>query len=118
MGRQRSLLQVLESVSGHVGSSNLFAALEGFSVRPDPAQSRLRLDANAGEQVLLLSATGNRKLHGRSFPPNSSPPRDAVWYYDLEAEFTDLTGSIPGTGKLKAVLSWFVAEVGPAVFDL
>lgn len=118
MARQRSILQVLDSVTGRAGSSHLFAALEGFSLRLDPAQSGLRLDTNSREQVLLLNATGKRKLHGRSFPPNSAPPRDAVWYYDLEAEFTDLTGSIPGTGNLKAVLSWFVAEVGAVVFDL
>ena len=118
MAHQRSILHVLDGVSGRVGSSNLLAALEGFSASLDRTQPGLQLDANPREQVLLLSAAGNRKLHGRSFPPNSVPPRDAVWYYDLEAEFTELTGSIPGRGKMKAVLSWFVAEVGAVVFDL
>jgi hypothetical protein len=118
MSRQRSILQVLDNVSGHVGSSHILAAIEGFSARLEPVPSSLRFDANPREQVLVLSAVGKRKLHGRSFPPQSPAPRDAVWYYDLEAEFTDLTGSIPGRGKLKAVLSWFVAEVGPVVFDL
>ena len=114
-----------------VRSKSLVEAIDRLAVRPNERASRSvvealdRLGARVGafnnlanlavppyERVVALSAEGVRKLHG-SVPPD----QDTFWYYHVSGLFTDLTRQFTGTGKLESVLSWFVKQVGPAVFD-
>lgn len=96
----------------NVRSKSVVEALDRLGARIGPFNNLAELSVPPYERVLALRAEGLRKLHG-PVPPN----QDTFWYYDLSGSFTDLTGQFLGTGKLESVLSWFVTQVGPVVFD-
>ena len=116
MAQPKTVTAALDNIAPLPGppSKTVIKAIDGVAERLAALYSPGSLTAGPQEHVFLLNAKGLRKLKAVP-PPDPAIPLHFLEYYYLDGTFTDLTGRVPGTGKLQSVLSWYKDEVGPAV---